>query len=50
MADAADSHDRPSRSGLWLTMALAALAAFLGSFNGLGRLDQVCYDRAVMMT
>lgn len=50
MADAADSHDRPSRSGLWLTMALAALAAFLGSFNGLGRLDQVFYDRAVMMT
>ena len=50
MADAADTHDRPSRSGLWLTVALAALAAFLGSFNGLGRLDQVFYDRAVMMT
>lgn len=50
MADAADSHDRPSRSGLWLTVALAVLAACLGSFNGLGRLDQMFYDRAVMMT
>ncbi|MEN4917199.1 CHASE2 domain-containing protein [Achromobacter spanius] len=50
MADPADSQERPSRSGLWLTLALAALAAFLGSFNGLGRLDQVIYDRAVMMT
>lgn len=50
MADATDSQDRPSRSGLWLTVALAAFAALLGSFNGLGRLDQVFYDRAVMMT
>ena len=50
MADAAESQDRPSRSGLWLTVALAVLAALLGSFNGLGRLDQVLYDRAVMMT
>ncbi|MFD4836231.1 CHASE2 domain-containing protein [Achromobacter sp. NPDC058515] len=50
MADAADSLDRPSRSGLWLTVALAVLAAALGSFNGLGRLDQVLYDRAVMMS
>lgn len=50
MADAAESLDRPSRSGLWLTAALAVLAAVLGSFNGLGRLDQVLYDRAVTMT
>ncbi|MNX40364.1 Alkaline phosphatase synthesis sensor protein PhoR [compost metagenome] len=50
MADATDSQDRPSRSGLWLTVALAVLAVILGSFNGLGRLDQVLYDRAVMMT
>ncbi|EHK68318.1 CHASE2 domain-containing protein [Achromobacter arsenitoxydans] len=50
MADPADSQERPSRSGLWLTLALAALAAVLGAFNGLGRLDQVIYDRAVMMT
>ena len=50
MADAADSLDRSWRSGLWLTLALAALAAFLGAFNGLGRLDQVFYDRAVMLT
>ncbi|CAO3992380.1 CHASE2 domain-containing protein [Achromobacter mucicolens] len=50
MPDAADSLDRSWRSGLWLTLALAALAAFLGAFNGLGRLDQVFYDRAVMLT
>lgn len=50
MADPADSLDRSWRSGVWLTLALAALAAFLGTFNGLGRLDQVFYDRAVMMT
>lgn len=50
MADAADSNDRASRSGLWLTVALALLAALLGSFNGLGRIDQILYDRAVALT
>ncbi|MDH0091514.1 CHASE2 domain-containing protein [Achromobacter mucicolens] len=50
MADAAESLDRSWRSGLWLTLALSALAALLGAFNGLGRLDQVFYDRAVMLT
>ena len=50
MADAADPNDRASRSGLWLTVALALLAALLGSFNGLGRVDQILYDRAVALT
>lgn len=50
MADAADSNDRASRSGLWLTVALALLAALLGSFNSLGRVDQILYDRAIALT
>lgn len=50
MADAADTLDRTSRSGLWLTVVLAALAAVLGSLNGLGRVDQILYDRAVTLT
>ncbi|MBB1623996.1 CHASE2 domain-containing protein [Achromobacter sp. UMC71] len=50
MADATDSIDRTSRSGLWLTVTLALLAALLGSFNGLGRIDQILYDRAVALT
>ncbi len=50
MADAADPQDRTSRSGLWLTVALAVFAAILGSFNGLGRFDQILYDRAVSVT
>jgi CHASE2 domain-containing sensor protein/nitrogen-specific signal transduction histidine kinase len=50
MAPPADALDRSWRSGPWLTLALATLAAFLGTFNGLGRLDQVFYDRAVMMS
>ena len=33
----ADPPDRTSRSALWLTVALAVLAALLGSLNGLGR-------------
>ena len=49
MADA-DPQDRTSRSGLWLTVALAALAAILGAFNGLGRFDQILYDRALSVT
>jgi len=44
---AAEPPDRTSRSGLWLTVALAVLAALLGSLNGLGRFDQILYDRAV---
>ena len=47
---AADPQDRTSRSGLWLTLALALLAAVLGWFNGLGRVDQILYDRAVSVT
>ena len=47
---AADPPDRTSRSGLWLTVALAVLAALLGSLNGLGRVDQILYDRAVSAT
>ncbi len=50
MADATDALDRTSRSGLWLTVILAVLAALLGSLNGLGRVDQILYDRAVSMT
>jgi CHASE2 domain-containing sensor protein len=50
MADATDALDRTSRSGLWLTVMLAVLAAVLGSFNGLGRVDQILYDRAVTLT
>lgn len=50
MADAVDPIDRTSRSGLWLTVALALLAALLGGFNGLGRIDQILYDRAVGLT
>lgn len=50
MADAPDALDRTSRSGLWLTVILAALAALLGLLNGLGRVDQILYDRAVTMT
>ncbi|QEQ26060.1 CHASE2 domain-containing protein [Achromobacter xylosoxidans] len=50
MADATDPIDRASRSGLWLTVALALLAALLGWFNGLGRVDQILYDRAVALT
>jgi CHASE2 domain-containing sensor protein/nitrogen-specific signal transduction histidine kinase len=46
----ADPQDRTSRSGLWLTLALALLAAVLGWFNGLGRVDQILYDRAVSVT
>ncbi|KGD98457.1 histidine kinase [Achromobacter sp. RTa] len=46
----ADPLDRTSRSGLWLTMALAVLAALLGSLNGFGRVDQILYDRAVSAT
>ncbi|CAB3931563.1 CHASE2 domain-containing protein [Achromobacter insolitus] len=50
MPDATDLQDRTSRSGLWLTVALAVFAAILGSFNGLGRFDQILYDRALSMT
>lgn len=50
MADAAHPQDRSSRSGLWLAAALIALAALLGALNGLGRVDQILYDRAVVMT
>ncbi|CAB3680649.1 Adaptive-response sensory-kinase SasA [Achromobacter deleyi] len=50
MPDATDPIDRTSRSGLWLTVVLALLAALLGSFNGLGRIDQILYDRAVALT
>lgn len=50
MPDATDPIDRTSRSGLWLTVALALLAALLGWFNGLGRVDQILYDRAVALT
>ena len=50
MADITDTHDRTSRSGLWLTVLLAVLAAVLGSLNGLGRVDQILYDRAVTLT
>ncbi|CAB3667893.1 CHASE2 domain-containing protein [Achromobacter pestifer] len=50
MPDAADLLDRTSRSGLWLTVVLATLAAVLGSLNGLGRVDQIIYDRAVTLT
>ncbi|MCY1205669.1 Adaptive-response sensory-kinase SasA [compost metagenome] len=47
---AADPPDRTSRSGLWLTLALAVLAGLLGSLNGLGRFDQILYDRTVSIT
>lgn len=50
MADAVDTVDRTSRSGLWLTIALAVLAAVLGSLNGLGRVDQIIYDRVAGLT
>lgn len=50
MADAADTVDRTSRSGLWLTIVLAVLAAVLGSLNGLGRVDQILYDRVAALT
>jgi CHASE2 domain-containing sensor protein/signal transduction histidine kinase len=50
MADAADSVDRTSRSALWLTVVLAVLAAVLGSLNGLGRVDQILYDRVATLT
>ncbi|MCW3151177.1 CHASE2 domain-containing protein [Achromobacter spanius] len=50
MADAPDALDRTSRSGLWLTVILAALAALLGLLNGLGRVDQILYDRAITMS
>ncbi|WMD19279.1 CHASE2 domain-containing protein [Achromobacter seleniivolatilans] len=50
MADTADPLDRTSHSGLWLTVVLAVLAAVLGSLNGLGRVDQILYDRAAMMS
>lgn len=50
MADTTDTLDRTSRSGLWLTVMLALLAAVLGSLNGLGRVDQILYDRAVTLT
>jgi len=50
MADAVDTVDRTSRSGLWLTIALAVLAAVLGSLNGLGRVDQILYDRVAALT
>ena len=50
MADTPDALDRTSRSGLWLTVLLAALAALLGLLNGLGRVDQILYDRAITMS
>jgi CHASE2 domain-containing sensor protein/signal transduction histidine kinase len=50
MADAADTVDRTSRSALWLTVVLAVLAAVLGSLNGLGRVDQILYDRVATLT
>ncbi|MFF7058999.1 CHASE2 domain-containing protein [Achromobacter spanius] len=50
MADTPDALDRTSRSGLWLTVILAALAALLGLLNGLGRVDQILYDRAITMS
>jgi len=50
MADAADAVDRTSRSALWLTVVLAVLAAVLGSLNGLGRVDQILYDRVATLT
>lgn len=50
MAETPDALDRTSRSGLWLTVILAALAALLGLLNGLGRVDQILYDRAITMS
>ncbi|MDX3989038.1 MAG: CHASE2 domain-containing protein [Achromobacter sp.] len=50
MADATDALDRTSRSGLWLTVILGILAALLGLLNGLGRVDQILYDRALTLT
>lgn len=38
------------RSGLLLTAFLVALAALLGAINGLGRFDQILYDRAISLT
>jgi len=49
MPETAEPQDRTSRSGLWLTAALALLAALLGWWNGLGRVDQILYDRAVTL-
>lgn len=49
MSDAPEPLDRPSRWGLWLTLLLVAVTAVAGSLNGLGRIDQLLYDRAVMM-
>ncbi|GAB1576912.1 CHASE2 domain-containing protein [Bordetella petrii] len=37
------------RSGLLLTAFLVALAALLGTINGLGRFDQILYDRAISL-
>jgi len=45
----ADSRRTPPHSRLLLTLALAALAALLGSFNGLGRIDEIIYDRAMSL-
>ena len=43
----ADRRRTYPHSRLLLTILLAALTALLGSVNGLGRIDQIVYDRAV---
>lgn len=40
---------RSPYSRLALTIVLAALTALLGSLNGLGRVDQIAYDRAISL-
>ncbi|OZI77000.1 CHASE2 domain-containing protein [Bordetella genomosp. 12] len=42
----ADGRALTRRSGFILTALLTLLAALLGSFSGLGRIDQTLYDRA----
>jgi len=45
----ADARRYGPHSRLLLTFILAAITALLGSINGLGRIDQTLYDRAVSL-
>lgn len=49
MPSPADPRLLTSRSGIVLTVMLTLLAAVLGAFTGLGRIDQTLYDRALSL-
>jgi len=49
MSDTVDARRYGPHSRLLLTLILAAIAALMGSLNGLGRIDQMLYDRALSL-